>query len=77
MLNYKEKIGRDQARSLCFEMNDYLHINDKNQFIHTFLEQSLVSDFINPRGITYCISDDYYPESCFALLIGMNNGLNR
>lgn len=77
MLNYKDKFGKDQARSLCFEMNDYLHNNNKNQFIHTFLEQSLVSDSMNNRGLTYCISDEYYPESCFALLIGMNNGLNK
>lgn len=77
IIAYKEKFDYPKAQNLCLTMNDYLHNNDKNSFIHTILEKVLDCKHTLKDGLSYCIDDYYYPESCYCVLFGMSVGLNE
>lgn len=76
IIAYKNKFDYFEAKNLYITMNNYLHNNKKNEFIHTILEKTLDCEHTLKDGLNYCIDDSYYPESCFYVVLGMNTGLN-
>ena len=77
IIAYKNKFDYLEAQNLCMDMNNYLHNNDKNSFVHSILEKTLDCEHtIHGELTTYCIDDSYYPESCYCILFGMSVGLN-
>lgn len=77
MRTYKDKFGKEEAVKVCLDMNNFLHDKDKYSFIHMLLEKCLDCGGIDLSDLNYYILDQYYPESCYCILLGMSNGINK
>ena len=77
MNKYKKKFGMEKAKEVVLEMNECLHNREKNHFIHIFLEKCLDCNRVDLSDLNYSKLDEYYPDSFYCILFGMNNELNR
>lgn len=73
--DYAKTFGVDKAREFGKTLSE--NLTKKNDFIHMILEATLDCGTQLASGLTYCINEEFYPESCYQVMIGIVTGLNE
>lgn len=73
--DYAKAFGVDKARKFGKTLSE--NLTKKNDFIHMILEAALDCKTELANGLTYCINENFYPESCYQVMIGIVTGLNE